>query len=264
VTSRPGVECDLCGRSLLRGERPEVFLGGGQHHTVCELCSTRAAQEGWRRAGEQDEVERPATGWRARRPQRGRALLGRLGWPGAERTARPARAARGEPVDDDERGAAAAEWDGVESEWADATHTWPAADGDISPEHFSPDHASPERVPQEWDAARDGLALDASGDLVRALEVFNASEHPRRVAGVARALGPACVKVAPLAGASETIAIVASWELCWYRYEVDLGDEPAGAPLAAEGMDPEELPAADRVANAAADERGELSLLPAH
>jgi hypothetical protein len=91
--------------------------------------------------------------------------------------------------------------------------------------------------------------------------VFNAGEHPRRVAGVARSLGAPCVNVTPVAEVTTKVAIVVAWELCWYRYETDLGDEARGVWLAAEGMELDELPVEDRTANAAADERGALSLL---
>jgi hypothetical protein len=59
------------------------------------------------------------------------------------------------------------------------------------------------------------------------------------------------------------VSIVVAWELCWYRYEIDMHDETAEARLAAEGMELEELAPEDRTANATADEHGELSLLDA-
>ncbi len=108
--------------------------------------------------------------------------------------------------------------------------------------------------------AREALT---SGELkvARALEVFNAGEQPRRVAGVARSLGAPTVTARPLEDSGSTVAIIVAWELCWYRYEVDLGDEAAGPRLVAQGMELDELPAEDRLANAAADERGELAAL---
>ncbi|HUN77493.1 MAG TPA: hypothetical protein VMU32_01085, partial [Solirubrobacteraceae bacterium] len=132
-----------------------------------------------------------------------------------------------------------------------------AGDGDPSAAAADPDEAF------GHDAHASSEQGGSQGDLERALAIFNAGEHPRRIAGVTRALGPACLKVAPLADAERTVAIVAAWELCWYRYEVDLADETAGARLAAEGMELEELAPADREPNAVADERGELALLVA-
>jgi hypothetical protein len=74
VTSQPDVACDVCGRRLLRGEQPDMFLAGGRRRTVCELCAPRATHEGWLRETEQDlAISMPPA-----RPRRGRNLLGRL------------------------------------------------------------------------------------------------------------------------------------------------------------------------------------------
>jgi hypothetical protein len=73
VTSQPDVACDVCGRRLLRGEQPDVFLAGGRRRMVCELCAPRASAEGWRR-----ETDTHSLGLPAARTRRGRNLLGRL------------------------------------------------------------------------------------------------------------------------------------------------------------------------------------------
>jgi hypothetical protein len=57
-TSAPAVSCDVCGRTLLRGEQAEVFLAGGTRRNVCELCTQRAAHEGWIREGLDDAAVR--------------------------------------------------------------------------------------------------------------------------------------------------------------------------------------------------------------
>jgi hypothetical protein len=269
VTFHPDVACDLCGRRLLRGERPDVFLGGGQRRTVCELCAPRATHEGWRR-----EVEAQLASPRAQHPQRSRSLLGRL------------RQLR-EPVQASDRGsdggtsesaggsrrastAGQPEWAGIESEWSDTGEQWAG----ITEEHAAPERygATSEDSTGEPVQPLGGLSpeLDAGAHasaggvadagVRRALEIFNAGEPPRRVAGVTRSLGAACVRATPVAGKS-TVAIVVAWELCWYRYEIDLADEATGVRIAAEGMELEELPDEDRIANAAADEHGMLSLL---
>ena len=46
-TNQQDLSCDVCGRTLLRGERAEPFLAGGSRRHVCELCTTRAQHEGW-------------------------------------------------------------------------------------------------------------------------------------------------------------------------------------------------------------------------
>jgi hypothetical protein len=268
VTFHPDVACDVCGRRLLRGERPDVFLGGGQRRMVCELCTPRATHEGWRR-----EVEEQLTSPRAQRPQRGRSLLGRL-----RQLREPARAidlqsagtapagldrrplTEGDPVGADQWSDIDEEWAGITAEHAVAARPAGAADAhtgdaelDGEPKGILPDAEIPS-------SARSHTGVDV--DVRRALEVFNAGEEPpRRVAGVARALGAASVRAAPVAGADRLVSIVVAWELCWYRYEIDLDDEAAGVRIAAEGMELEELTAEDRIANAAADEHGELALL---
>lgn len=106
-----------------------------------------------------------------------------------------------------------------------------------------------------------GVVTSGGAKAERALRVFNASPCADRVAGIARSLGQPCVAVRPLGDSGSKVAIVVSWELCWYRYEVDLGDELAGPRLVAEGMELDELPEEDREGNATADERGGLSLV---
>ena len=56
------------------------------------------------------------------------------------------------------------------------------------------------------------------------------------------------------------VTIVVGWELSWYRFEVDLGDEAAGVRLVTQGTELSELEPADQMPNAAADEQGELHL----
>jgi hypothetical protein len=43
------IPCDLCGRTILKGERIEVFVAGGDRRRVCELCTLQALRLGWPR-----------------------------------------------------------------------------------------------------------------------------------------------------------------------------------------------------------------------
>ncbi len=290
VTSHPVVACDVCGRSLLRGETPDVFLAGGQRRTVCELCVPRAAAEGWLR-----EADNHASSVRPTRARRAGSLLGRLRQlrePGQGPLHRERHAAAdldgtdtgvelseeglydlldGEAEGEDLRehelyiGSVGAS-ESSEGAWS-AEGYFPPLDGD--PEDSSTARARPARASQSAEhaptAGVSSSGASTAGELkvVRALEVFNAGEQPRRVAGVARSLGAPSVTVRPLEDSGSAVAIVVAWELCWYRYEVDLGDEAAGSQLVAQGMELDELPEEDRLANAVADERGELSALSA-
>ena len=56
------------------------------------------------------------------------------------------------------------------------------------------------------------------------------------------------------------MTIVVGWELTWYRYEVDLGNEAAGVRVTEQGSELGELDQEDQTANAAADEAGRLHL----
>src|SRR3954451_7686906 len=74
ATNQSAIVCDVCGRTLLRGENAAVFLAGGERRMVCELCTPRAAHEGWIREGVGDE-ELTA---HSRRRERGGSFLARL------------------------------------------------------------------------------------------------------------------------------------------------------------------------------------------
>lgn len=288
VTSHPIVACDVCGRSLLRGETPDVFLAGGERRTVCELCVPRAAAEGWLR-----EAEDHASSVRPTRARRGGSLLGRLRQlrdPGQgplrrerEDAASPDAVETDVELADEEiydfLGAEADSEDPREREIyigsVEASESSEGAwsDDDLStvdgahPGEPSGARARPTSAGQSGERAPGagvaGLGATTAGELkvARALAVFNAGEQPKRVAGVARSLGAPTVTARPLEESGSMVAIVIAWELCWYRYQVDLGDEAAGTRLVAQGMELDELSEEDRLANAVADERGELASL---
>ena len=247
TTSRAAVACDVCGRTLLRGEHADAFIANGSRRMVCELCTARAANEGWIREGADN-----ALGVRRNGPRHGRSLLGRLKPP---RRPPPAevelpyrrrissnvdRIVPGThtttPVEHDEP----AVTDGARSREADAARS--AAVESREPRHI---HAVP---------------TNADLKMARALDVFNKSAHPRRIAGVARSLGTPIVSVLPSEVEGAIVSIVVGWELCWYRYEVDLADEAAGVRVLGQGAELSELTAAEQAANAVADERGRLVL----
>lgn len=242
VTSVPDVACDVCGRRLLRGERPDAFLAAGERRTVCELCGPRASAEGWLRESDGQSLE-----MRPSRARRARSLLGRLRqWREPAEVVAHSRARS--PL------ASQRSEDELDSELYELLGR--------SPRDASDEPAGYPKAPVELAYTDESEAM--SGDeleVARAVELFNAGEQPRRVAGVSRSLGAPTVTVRPLMDSGGKVVIVVAWELCWYRYEVDLDDALAGPQLLDRGMELDELPAEDRLANAAADERGELVLL---
>ena len=68
------VNCDVCGRTILKGERAEWYLApGGARHRVCDLCAVRAQHHGWIRESAAGDL--PA---RMPRNEPGRGVFGRL------------------------------------------------------------------------------------------------------------------------------------------------------------------------------------------
>jgi hypothetical protein len=251
ATNQAMISCDVCGRTLLRGENADVFLHSGQRRTVCELCTQRAALEGWIREGLVDDMPVRQRG----RRERG-SLFGRL------RSRRPPE--RGEASAESgirRHGGRAAADEPLEAPvlpYGDERE--PTYVADVAPAPAPAPKAEPalER-PRETRSVR-AVPTNADMKRARAIEVFNASDHPRTISGVARSLGAPFVVVRPSATEGSIVSITAGWELCWYRYEVDLADEAAGVRVAEQGDEISQLDEADQQPNAAADERGEIHL----
>jgi len=238
--------CDVCGRTLLRGERSEVYIDDGVRREVCELCKPRALHEGWLREGTvptYDGSEAPSS-------RRG-SFLTRL--RRRRDRERPPEAPELEPLGEQEP----------------------------LPESPPPEPRTPPRRPAR-ETARElrkraqesipptrprhhgeprhvrAVPVGAGQRIASAIEVFNNSEHRRTVAGVARSLGAPTISIHPNEGHSSMVEIVASWELCWYRYEVDLSEEVPAMRVAAQGHELDELSPRERESNAGYDKHGAL------
>ena len=144
--------CDVCGRTLLRGERSHPFLEGGDRRTVCELCTGRAQQEGWLREGSVPHYDRRDASSHRRRP-----LLGRF-----------------------RRRMSAAELGAMDGH--------PRAEEPPPAPHRAPPPEPPRPVVTEPRHVR-AVPTSIGQRRVAAVAAFNASEHPRTVAGIARSLG---------------------------------------------------------------------------
>ena len=239
------VACDVCGRTMLKGERTESYLApGGQRHRVCELCFARAEHHGWIRESAAGEL--PA---RVPRDEPRRPLLGRL------RRRQPSR-------------------DAAEG----ATPELPFPAGPDEPEPVAPDHASdgaappeealpgPEEAPQPArprSRPKDprhvrAVPTTAEVKVERALELFNDSDHHRTVAGLSRTLGAPWVAAMPDLDQPSAVTLAVAWELSWYVFRVDLGDEGSPVVLLEKGEELEDMDESLRDWNATIDADGRL------
>jgi hypothetical protein len=282
-TSTQQVACDVCGRTLLRGERAEIYLTGGARRSVCELCTSRALHGGWVREGTV-----PDPGQSSDRTERRRSLLGRR--------------RRGRRVDVPEVVDAPppfAEADEVPALWeAQVADVVDGPDPFAAPEPGGDRAAAPEwpdppargarrgrggrtRRPAPFASRQDGQSARSEpgtrGGAPReprhvhavptsvehridaAVDLFNRSEHPRTVAGIGRSLGLPDVAVHPTSPTGAVVYVVVCWELCWYRYEVDLSEEHPVVRSAGQGYELSELTELERQTNVAADGDGLLT-----
>jgi hypothetical protein len=234
VTSQPDVECDVCERRLLRGEQPDHFIAAGRRRIVCELCAPRAAHEGWMRETDATPLTLPPM-----RPRRGRSLIDRL--VGAARNGTPS--------------SAPARTSSENGRSRPTPYDLFGGEGTAEPAESIGDAAVSLSASVEPEAPRTPATY-----LDRAVDIFNASEYPRRVAGVSRSLGEPMVSVRSAEHLASVVRIVVAWELSWYRYEVDLGEEPASAQAIGQGTELEQLEREEREGNAQAHASGMLVL----
>jgi hypothetical protein len=61
-------------------------------------------------------------------------------------------------------------------------------------------------------------------------------------------------------GAPSLVNVVVAWELCWYRYEIDLSDDVPSVRVADQGIELDELAPEERQPNAFSDDTGSLAL----
>jgi hypothetical protein len=225
------VSCDVCGRTILKGERTEGYLApGGHRHQVCDLCAVRAQHAGWIRESAAGDM-----------PQRMPRSEPRGGLFGRMRRRRPEPAAQAE-MEDVEAGAGSGPGSGEPPE---------SAEQPLAP---LPRPRSRPKDPRHVRA----VPTTAEAKIDRALDLFNGSDHQRTIAGLARTLGTPMVGTQPDPGQGSQVSVVVAWELSWYRYRVDLGDEGDPVMMLDKGEEIEQIDESLRDWNATLDGDGRV------
>jgi hypothetical protein len=222
------VACDVCGRTILKGERTEAYLApGGQRHQVCDLCAVRAQHHGWIRESAAGDMPQ-----RMPRTEPRGGLFGRM------------RRRRADPP--------------LGAEVADGEA---AQGGAEAPDHEEAPPAAP--PPRPRSRPKDprhvrAVPTTAEAKIERALDLFNGSDHQRTIAGLARTLGTPLVSTQPDAGQGSQVSVVVAWELSWYRYQVDLGDEGDPVMMLDKGEEMDQIEESLRDWNATLDAEGRV------
>jgi hypothetical protein len=235
------VACDVCGRTILKGERTEPYLApGGQRQQVCDLCYGRAEHHGWIRESVAESM--PASTPRAE-PRRG--VLGRLRRRPQVEAPAPHPAESERPTFSEQ----------------EATYGAPdEAEGAEPAQEPAPAPAPRERPRSRPKDPRHVRAVPttAPAKVERALELFNGSDHYRTISGLARTLGPPLVAAQPDPDQPGEVSLVVAWELSWYRFRIDLGDEGDPVMMLAKGEELDQLDESLQTWNATIDADGRV------
>ena len=93
--------------------------------------------------------------------------------------------------------------------------------------------------------------------VVEAADLFNASDHRRSVAGIAKALGRPKASILPLPGVNSEIVLTVVWDISWYQYRVS-ADYAQPVRLAGRGYDPSEVEPRFTAWNAVVEDDGRV------
>jgi hypothetical protein len=261
----------VCGRTFLVGEQVQAFVSAEGRREVCELCAGRTAELGWLPA-DQEGAEETLRAGAERKP----GFLARLfARPEADEMPPPAPDATPRANHDleTERYDVEAEWDeeppaAPRARLKDlfAPGTAPRGRGAELPVPEAPAPAAPASLP---DPAGRGMRprrlqpdLSPATRFERAVARFNASEAGRTVSGLTRTLGAPSISVGDLAGAADEVRVTVAWELTWYQWGVDLGDELRPVYELAKGHEVDEIDAAARQWNASAHDGRVVMVAP--
>jgi hypothetical protein len=120
--------------------------------------------------------------------------------------------------------------------------------------------ASPDSAGSSRRARPQLLDDSAPAPFERAVARFNSSDTGRTVAGLTRTLGVPRASVGASAGAPGEVRVTVAWELTWYQWGVDIGDELRPVFELGKGSEVDQLDAAARQWNAVVAADGRLRL----
>ncbi len=263
--------CEVCGRTFLVGERVHPYVSVEGRHEVCDLCVDRVAAAGWLPA-EADGAEERLRADAERKPGFLSKLFARPEEDGAEEDS-PATAPPAPVVERPEVHELETERYDVEAEWHEEAPVvkekapskrrrlgslFGSAPSGAPADLPAPDPV-PEPPPPPPDPAGRGMRprrlqpdLSPANRFERAIARFNASDAGRTAAGLTRTLGAPSVSVGDHAGAEDIVRITVAWELTWYQWGVDLGDELRPVFELEKGFEVSEIDSAARQWNASA------------
>jgi hypothetical protein len=207
---------------MLPGETTREYLTPDREpRAVCDLCRGAAQRAGWVRADRVSEEQRPAEP--QRRPRR-LWVIERI----SQRRARRREEAEGE------------------------------RDAHLSVEREAP--PAPKPAASRRPARRLSAPDPPERRIRRALDRFNRSEHRRTVEGLTRSLGSPRVAAVTPAEAPDQVRLTVAWELSWYQWKVEFGDDAPAVRALRNGREVSELGPADRAWNARAGDDGRIQL----
>jgi hypothetical protein len=93
--------------------------------------------------------------------------------------------------------------------------------------------------------------------VVEAADLFNASQHRRTIAGIAKSLGAPNVSVVPLSGVTPDVVVTVAWDISWYQFRV-APDAPQPVRLAERGHDPADVDGSFATWNAHLEDDGRI------
>jgi hypothetical protein len=109
-------------------------------------------------------------------------------------------------------------------------------------------------------ARRSGAGHSPLHRFERAADRFNDSEAGHTVRGLVKTLGDPWVSVGAAAGTADEVRVTVAWDLAWYQWGVDLGDELRPVFQIDKGNEVEQLDRSARQWNASAAEGGRVVL----